>query len=177
MEQPPRDNIIFYNKDLINSLSENGGLATIQKIVDGDIHPGGLCETLKIKFEKVEHGHMTMSCQYDPALHSNPFGIANGGWHGAMLDNAAGYAGLSLAEAGYGGFTKEMTNLRFYRTVVNGLFHAYGEVIERQEHRILCSGRIVDEHNEVYAESNLLLSIRGIDEIRATFEAMGIQIQ
>lgn len=166
-----------FDQSLIKSMSEDGGLKTIEKMIAGEISSGGLCETLKIKFDAVEYGKMTLSCLYDPVLHSNPFGVANGGWHGAMLDNAAGYAGLSTLDPGYGGFTKVMSDISFLRPVVSGVFYAHGTVVSRDGHRISCAGKIVDQHDEIYASTELILSVRSLDEIRENLKAFGVSIK
>lgn len=167
---------VLYNRDLLKSLSEDGGLKTIEKMVSGEISSGGLCKALKIDFKEVTHGKMRVECEYDPALHSNPFGIANGGWHGAMLDNAAGYAGLSTAPAGFGAFTREMSVIRFYRPVVQGVFSAQGYVVEQIDNKVLCKGEITDQSGAVYADAELVLSIKPIEEIRQSFEQFGIEL-
>lgn len=170
------EHLVLHNKDLIESLTKDGGLKTIQRIVEGMISPGGLCNTLKIEFKKVTPGEMLMECEYDPDLHSNPFGIANGGWHGAMLDNAAGYAGLSTVPAGHGAFTREMSKIRFYKPVIKGLFQAKGKVLSQEGNKIMCYGEIVDQDGVCYADADLIVSVKPVEEIRQNFEALGIQL-
>ena len=160
---------LYTIKPLIKSLDEKGGLETVFKMIRGELYIGGLCDTMKIDFKDVSAGWMFIESTYDSGLHGNAFKIAHGAWQATMIDTAAGFAALSLVPKGHGALTKAIKDIEYKKPVISGLFKAVGHAVwdKSKPGHISAHAQILDENDVCYAEGNIVVRVKRLEELIA----------
>jgi uncharacterized protein (TIGR00369 family) len=75
------------------------GLEFLQAMVDGEVPPPPIMQTLGARLESVAHGHAVFTMTPSES-HYNPIGSVHGGVYATLLDSAAACAVHSMLPAG-----------------------------------------------------------------------------
>lgn len=127
----------------LDQIQDLTGLQTMQAMLDGQLPPPPICETMDFMLISVAHGEAVF--QGRPLRrHYNPLGTVHGGWYATLLDSALGCAVHTTMPVG-----RAYTTLEFKVNMVRALSDQVPLV--RAVGRVLHSGRQV-----ATAEASLL---------------------
>ncbi len=130
------------------------GLEILHKMLDGELPPPPITETLDFMLISVAHGEAVF--QGTPLLrHYNPLGGVHGGWFATLLDSALGCAVMSALPAG-----QSYTTLEFKVNMVRGLsaqvpaVRAIGKTVHVGRQVATAEAQLVGHDGRLYAHAS-----------------------
>ncbi len=127
------------------------GLAMMRAIIEGRLPPPPMAATLEFAVELAEEGRVVFVGR--PSFrHYNPFGVAHGGYAGALLDSCMTCAVQSTLEPGFGTTTLEYkVSMVRPMTEKTGIVRAEGKTLYVGKRSGTAEGRIIDAAGRLLA--------------------------
>lgn len=129
------------------------GLAYMEALATGQVPAPPIARLLNFELTEVARGRAVFTIE--PAeYHYNPIGTVHGGIAATLLDSAMGCAVHASLPAGTAYTTIEL-HVNYIRpvTVETGRLRCIGELIHLGRSQATAQGRLIDEHNKLYAHS------------------------
>ncbi|AMP00699.1 hypothetical protein CAter282_2863 [Collimonas arenae] len=135
----------------LEQLKQCSGIEFLQRILDGELPPPPIAQTLDFTLIEAEPGRIVF--QGTPGMqHYNPIGSVHGGYFCTLLDSALGCAVQSTLPRGSGYTTLELkVNLIRALTDKTGPVRAIGKVIQVGGRVGVAEAEIVDADGKIYA--------------------------
>ena len=115
----------------------------------------GFASLCGITLETLTDGYCRLGCQMEEH-HLNPGGIAHGGAIFAMMDTAAGTAGLTLCSKDQGVVT-QCADVHFLRPVGLGYVYTEAKVLKAGRKTALVTADVLDENQVLHAHGEFEL--------------------
>jgi uncharacterized protein (TIGR00369 family) len=137
------------------------GLEVMQKIMDGELPPPPIADTLDFRLVEVERGKAVFECE--PAeFHYNPIGVVHAGLAVTLLDSAMGCAFVSLSEPGTAWTTLELkANFTRAMTSDTGVVRCTGTVVHPGRRVATTDARLEDTAGRLYAHGTSTILVLG----------------
>jgi uncharacterized protein (TIGR00369 family) len=131
--------------------AELSGLDAMQKIMNGELPPPPIANTLDFRLAEVERGRVVFECE--PAeFHYNPIGVVHAGLAMTLLDSAMGCAFVSTLESPTPWTTLELkANFTRVLTMDTGTVRCTGTVVHPGRTVATTEARIEDARNRLCA--------------------------
>jgi uncharacterized protein (TIGR00369 family) len=139
------------------------GLEVLQKIIDGDLPPPPIAQTLDFDLVEVDRGRAVFE-SVPAEFHYNPIGVVHAGYTVTLLDSAMGCAFVTTAEAGTRWTTLELkTSFTRALTVETGRVTVVGSVLHRGSRVTTTEARVEDSEGRLcaHATSTILVLDQG----------------
>ena len=135
----------------LEQLKQSSGIEFLQRILDGELPPPPIAQTLDFTLIEAEPGRIVF--QGTPGMqHYNPIGSVHGGYFCTLLDSALGCAVQSTLPKGSGYTTLELkVNLIRALTDKTGPVRTIGKVIQVGGRVGVAEAEIVDVEGKIYA--------------------------
>jgi uncharacterized protein (TIGR00369 family) len=137
----------------IRQLGRRSGLGLLLAMIEGELPPPPILQTMAIDGFAAEEGRVTVYLT-PQEFHYNPLGSVHGGVISTLLDTATGCAVHSTLPAGIG-YTSMDLNSRFLRpvTVESGRLTCEGTVLSRGRRSALAQARLTDAKGALVAHA------------------------
>lgn len=131
------------------------GYESLMAIMNGDIAPPPMAETLDFHLHKVERGRVVFRSQPQD-FHYNPIGSVHGGYYGTLLDSCMSCAIHSLLEqsTGYTTLEYKVNIVRAIGADVSEVF-AEGNIVHLGRRIATADGKITDAKGKLYAHGTV----------------------
>jgi uncharacterized protein (TIGR00369 family) len=127
------------------------GLEAMRKMMEGELPPPPIANTLDFRLVEVERGRVVFECE--PAeFHYNPIGVVHAGLAATLLDSAMGCAFVSTLDPGIGWTTLELkANFTRALTKDTGTVRCVGTVVHPGRTVATTEARVEDAGARLYA--------------------------
>lgn len=131
---------------------EMTGLEFLQAMIDGQIPPPSISETVPMTLYDISHGVANFTVKADQR-HLNPLGGVHGGFAATVLDSVTGCAVHTTLDAGVGFGTIDL-NIKMCRPIpLDQSLIVSGKVLNLSKNLAISEGSIHDEAGKIYAHA------------------------
>lgn len=129
----------------------DSGLAYMQSLIQEQLPPPAIAETLDFTLAEVDHGRAVFACT-PQTMHYNPMGTVHGGLAATLLDSATGCAVHTQLDKGYG-FTTVYLTVEYFKGLTDrvGEVRAVADVVRSGKRLAVADASLVDADGTVYA--------------------------
>ncbi|MEM9951724.1 MAG: PaaI family thioesterase [Chloroflexota bacterium] len=127
------------------------GITYLQKMIDGEIPPPSIAQTLEFRLKEVREGHARFE-GVPQEFHYNPIGVVHGGLAATLLDSALGCAVQTTVAQGIG-YTTLQLNVNLVRAITKdtGLLICEANTIHVGRQMATAEAELKDEQGKLYA--------------------------
>lgn len=135
------------------------GKELLEAVMRGELPAPPMAKTLDFTLSEVGDGRVAFEGAPSEAF-LNPMGAVHGGWALALIDSAAGCAGMSLLPPG-AGYTTVETKANFSRPIKKdtGTVRAEGWIVARGRRILSAEARVTDGNGRVLAHGTSTLMV------------------